>query len=197
MNKFKQLVASVVIASVAAMAIAPVAGAAVESKGQIKSNKDAVERIVGFSGNNRDRLDTLIAAVTCDYFEGAVAETLATADPITIFAPTNYAFRKLGKALGVRDGLTPQNVCTVDSLLGEGTLLNVLTYHVFVGDKIWYKEAKAARGNSIEMFNGAPAAIGGSGQKVTWAGGEVKVKNIRSKNAIIHVVDEVGVPPLT
>ena len=50
---------------------------------------------------------------------------------------------------------------------------------------------------SIKMFNGDPAAIGGSGQKVTWAGGEVKVKNIRSSNAIIHVVDEVGVPPLT
>jgi uncharacterized surface protein with fasciclin (FAS1) repeats len=193
MNKFKQLVASVVIASVAAMALAPVAGAAVESKGQIKSNKDAVERIVGFSSYNRDRLDTLIAAVTCDYFEGDIVEVLSTADPITIFAPTNYAFRKLGRALEVPGGLTPENVCS----LPAETLGNVLQYHVFAGDKIWYKEAKAARGASIKMFNGAPAAIGGSGQKVTWAGGEVKVKNIRSSNAIIHVVDEVGVPPLT
>lgn len=197
MTKFRQLVAGLVLASVAAMAFAPAAGATVESKGQIKSSKDAVSRVVGFSENNRGRLDTLIAAVTCDYFEGTVAETLATADPITIFAPTNYAFRKLGKALGVRDGLTPENVCTVDELLGDGTLAKVLTYHVFVGDKIWYKEAKAARGASIDMFSGDSAAIGGSGQKVTWAGGEVKVKNIRSRNAIIHVVDEVGVPPLT
>ena len=193
MNKFKQLVASVVIASVAAMAIAPVAGAAVESKGQIKSNKDAVERIVGFSSFNNDRLDTLIAAVTCDYFNGEFVEVLSTADPITIFAPTNYAFRKLGRALDVQGGLTPDNVCSLPS----ETLSTVLQYHVFAGDKIWYKEAKAARGASIDMFSGDPAAIGGSGQQVTWAGGNVKVKNIRSSNAIIHVVDEVGVPPLT
>ena len=91
--------------------------------------------------------------------------------------------------------MNADNVCSVDSLLGEGTLFDILSYHVFAGDKIWYKEAKAARGGSIEMFNEELAAIGGSGDVVTWAGGEVKVKNIRSSNAIIHVVDEVGLPP--
>jgi uncharacterized surface protein with fasciclin (FAS1) repeats len=195
MLKSKRLIAAIMVAALAVTAFAPAAGAAVESKGQIKSNKDAVSRIVGFSENNRGRLDTLIAAVTCDYFNGAFVEVLSTADPITIFAPTNYAFRKLGTALGVKGGLTPQNVCTVDSVLGDGTLANVLQYHVFAGDKIWYKEAKAARGGSILMFLGVPAEIGGSGQVVTWAGGEIKVKNIRSKNAIIHVVDQVGIPP--
>jgi len=192
---FKKLIAGVLLASVALTAVVPAVSAAPESKGQIKSNKNAVERIVGFSAYNNDRLDTLIAAVTCDYFEGAVAELLATADPITIFAPTNSAFRKLGKALGVKGGLTPKNVCTVDSLLGKGALLEVLSYHVYGDGKIWYKQAKAARGTSITMLNDAPAAIGGSGQIVTWDGGEVKVKNIRSKNALIHVVDAVGVPP--
>ena len=190
---FRRLIAGVLLASVALTAVVPAVSAAPESKGQVKSNKNAVERIVGFSANNDDRLDTLIAAVTCDYFEGAVAELLATADPITIFAPTNYAFRKLGKALEVEGGLTPENVCTVDSLLVEGALLDILEYHVFGEGKIWYKQAKAARGTSITMLNSAPAAIGGSGEIVTWAGGEVKVKNIRSSNAIIHVVDQVGV----
>ncbi len=191
---FRKLIAGVLLASVALTAVVPAVSAAPESKGQVKSNKNAVERVVGFSANNNDRLSTLITAVTCDYFEGAVAELLATAEPITIFAPTNYAFRKLGTALGVKGGLTPENVCTVDSLLGEGTLLDVLSYHVFDGGKVWYKQAKAARGASIPMLNGAPAAIGGSGEIVTWAGGEVVVKNIRSANAIIHVVDEVGLP---
>jgi uncharacterized surface protein with fasciclin (FAS1) repeats len=190
----KKLIAGVLLATVALTAVIPAVSAAPESKGQVKSNKNAVERVVGYSANNNDRLATLIAAVTCDYFGGEVANLLATADPITIFAPTNYAFRKLGKALGVKDGLTPANVCTVDDLLGAGTLLEVLSYHVFSGDKIWYKEAKAARGASIPMLNGASAAIGGSGAIVTWAGGEVKVKNIRSANAIIHVVDQVGLP---
>jgi uncharacterized surface protein with fasciclin (FAS1) repeats len=192
---FKKLVAGVLLASVALTAIVPAASAA-EGKGQIKSNKNAVDRVVGFSANNDGRLDTLIAAVTCEYFEGDVVELLATASPITIFAPTNYAFRKLGQGLGLgQAGVNASNVCSVDSLLGEGTLLDILSYHVFAGDKIWYKEAKAARGGSIEMFNGDLAAIGGSGNVVTWDGGTVKVKNIRSSNAIIHVVDEVGLPP--
>ena len=106
------------------MAIAPVAGAAVESKGQIKSNKDAVERIVGFSSYNRDRLDTLIAAVTCDYFEGAVVEVCSR--PLTPSPssrpPTTPSASWAGPS-SVPGGLTPENVCSVDSLLGEGTLL--------------------------------------------------------------------------
>jgi uncharacterized surface protein with fasciclin (FAS1) repeats len=193
---YKKLIAGVLLASVALTAVVPAVSAAPESKGQVKSNKNAVERVVGYSANNNDRLSTLIAAVTCDYFNGDVAALLASADPITIFAPTNYAFRKLGNALGVKGGLTPQNVCTVDELLGEGTLLTVLQYHVYGEGKVWYKQAKAARGAEIEMLNGDLAAIGGSGAIVTWAGGEVKVKNIRSANAIIHVVDAVGVPVL-
>jgi uncharacterized surface protein with fasciclin (FAS1) repeats len=186
----KKLIAGTLLASIALTAVVPAVSAAPESKGQVKSNKNAVERIVGYSANNNDRLSTLIAAVTCDYFNGELAEVLATADPITIFAPTNYAFRKLGKALGVQGELNSENVCTLD----QATLANVLQYHVFAGDQIWYKEAKAARGGAITMFNGITAPIGGSGDIVTWAGGEVKVKNIRSANAIIHVVDEVGLP---
>jgi len=194
---FKKLMAGVLLASVAVTAIVPVVSADAEGKGQVKSNKNAVERVVGFSANNNDRLDTLIAAVTCEYFDGAVVELLATAEPITIFAPTNYAFRKLGQALELgQAGINTENVCSVDTLLGEGVLFEVLSYHVFAGDKIWYKDAKAARGGSIEMFNKQDADIGGSGSTVTWAEGEVKVKNIRSANAIIHVVDEVGLPEL-
>ena len=190
---FKKAIAGVLLASIALTAVVPAVSAAPGSKGQVKSNKNAVERVVGYSANNNDRLDTLIAAVTCDYFEGDVAELLATAEPLTLFAPTNYAFRKLGTALGVKGGLTPENVCTVDDLLVDGALLDILTYHVFDGGKVWYKQAKAARGASLTMLNGSPAAIAGSGEVVTWAGGEVVVKNIRSSNALIHVVDQVGV----
>jgi uncharacterized surface protein with fasciclin (FAS1) repeats len=193
---FRKSIAVILLVALTLAAFAPVASAA-EGKGQIKSNANAVQRIVGFSSYNRDRLDTLIAAVTCDYFDGAFVEVLSKADKITIFAPTNYAFRKLGKSLGVTGGLTPANVCSVDSLLGAGTLANILQYHVFGGGKIWYKQAKAARGGSIVMFDGLPAEIGGTGQRVTWAGGEIKVKNIRAGNALIHVVDKVGLPPTT
>ncbi|MGD8486621.1 MAG: fasciclin domain-containing protein [Chloroflexota bacterium] len=197
---FKKIMAGVLLASLALTAFAPAAAGA-EAKGQIKSNKDAVSRIVGFSSFNNDRLDTLIAAVTCEQFEGDVVELLANTDKITIFAPTNYAFRKLGRQLDQlldlglgKDGLTAENVCAVDSLLGEGTLFTILGYHVTT-PKIWYKQAKAARGATIDMFTGEPAAITGQRDVVRIDGAKVVVKNIRSKNAITHVISDVMIPP--
>lgn len=201
MSHLKRLMASVLVASLAITALVPVATAAVESKGQFKSNKDAVTRIVNYSANNRDRLATLIAAVTCDQFGGDVAKLVATTDKITVFAPTNYAFRKLGRqlddllGLGLgKDGLTAANVCAVDSLLGEGTLFTILGYHVTT-PKIWYKQALAARGATITMLTGEPAKVTGRGEYVRVDGAEVLVKNIRSGNAIIHVVKDVMIPP--
>ena len=79
---FKKLVAGVLLASVALTAVVPAVSAAPESKGQVKSGKNAVERIVGYSANNNDRLDTLIAAVTCDYFGGDFVDVLSTAEQV-------------------------------------------------------------------------------------------------------------------
>ena len=45
------------------------------------------------------------------------------------------------------------------------------------------------------MLSGELAEIGGTGNHVTWDGGDVVVKNIRSANGLGHVVNEVGVPP--
>lgn len=202
MFKFKKLMASVLVASFAVTAIAPVAGAAfVESKGQIKSNKDVVTRIVNYSANNRDRLDTLIAAVTCSQFDGAIVNTLVNAEKVTVFAPTNYAFRQLGRQLDQlldlglgKQGLTAANVCAVDDLLGEGTLATILTYHVTT-PKIWYGQALRARGNDITMLSGEKARVSGFAKRVKVDGQFVRVKNIRSGNGITHVISGVMIPP--
>lgn len=193
----KKLMAGVLLASLALITAAPAASADAEGKGQIRSNKNVVERLIGFSSYNDGRLDTLIAAVTCDYFGGAVVDTLVNADDITLFAPTNYAFRKLGRSVGVKGGFTPANVCRFDELIGrEGDLEQILLHHVHADQKLWYKRLKGLRGTNITMLDGQRDAIGGTGSTVTWAEGTVKVKNIRSSNAIVHVVDEVGLPPL-
>ena len=201
MFNLKKTLAGVLLASVALATIAPAASAA-ESKGQIKSGKDGVARVVGFSENNSDRLDTLIAAVTCEQFDGAVVDLIATTDNITVFAPTNYAFRKLGRQLDElldlglgRNGITAANVCAVDDLLGEGTLFTILGYHVSADGKVWYKQAKAARGAEIEMFTGETAKISGKRDNVRIDGAKVVVKNIRSKNALVHVISDVMIPP--
>lgn len=204
MLKIKKLMASVLVASFAITAFAPTtAGAAfVESKGQIKSNKDVVTRIVNYSQNNRNRLDTLIAAVTCEQFDGAIVNTLVNAEKVTVFAPTNYAFAKLGrqldKALNLglgRDGITKDNVCLVDEVLGvDGALATILTYHVTT-PKIWYGQALRARGGELTMLSGEKAAVTGAGKRVKIDDAFVRVKNIRSGNGITHVISSVMVPP--
>lgn len=206
MFKFKKVMASVLVASFAITAFAPAAtadAAFVEAKGQIKSNKDVVTRIVNYSANNRDRLSTLIAAVTCKQFDGAIVDTLVNADKVTVFAPTNFAFAKLGRQLdslldlgiGPR-GLTADNVCAVDDLLGEGTLATILTYHVTT-PKIWYGQALKARQSRITMLSGEQAFVGGSQKlgRVKVDGQFVRVKNIRSGNGITHVLSGVMIPP--
>lgn len=193
---FKKLIAGVLLASVALTAIVPVASAAAEGKGQIKSNKNGVERLVGFSDNNRDRLSTLITAATCEYHNGAVTDLIATTDKLTLFAPTNYAFRKLGQSLGLgRAGINSSNVCAVDKVLGvDGALFTILGYHV-VTPKVWYKQAKAARGVSIPMFTKELAEITGFGNGVRIDGAKVVVKNVRSENVVMHVISDVMIPP--
>ena len=76
--------------------------------------KNIVENAV----NSKDHT-TLVAAVKA----AGLVDTLASAGPFTVFAPTNAAFAKLPAG-------------TVDTLLkpeNKGTLTAVLTYHVVAG----------------------------------------------------------------
>src|SRR5512134_409522 len=80
-------------------------------------DKNIVEKAIAVNAN-LPIFDTLIAAATCG--DGAVADTLATADDITLFAPTDWAFVKLGRELGLgKAGLNPGNVCTLPKAVLE------------------------------------------------------------------------------
>src|SRR6185503_17752511 len=77
-------------------------------------SKNIIENAV----NSKDHT-TLVAAVKA----AGLVDTLSSAGPFTVFAPTNDAFKKLPAG-------------TVDSLLkpeNKGTLTKVLTYHVVSG----------------------------------------------------------------
>ena len=45
----------------------------------------------------------LLAAATCDYFDGAIVNLLTGSGKVTLFAPTDDAFRALQAALGDLD----------------------------------------------------------------------------------------------
>jgi len=191
---FKKLMAGTLLASLALSALAPAAAAAEPSANTPAVN--AVTRLVNYSANNNDSLSTLITAATCDYFNGAIVDVLATTTN-TLFAPRNAAFRKLGQALGLgAAGINSSNVCQVDDVLKiPGALKTILTYHVTT-PKIGFAKAKAARGTSIKMLSGEMARVGGQRPYVVRVDtAKVVHKNIRSRNGVMHVINAVMIPP--
>ena len=122
------------------------------------------------------QFSTLVAAVQA----AGLAETLSGKGPFTVFAPTNAAFNKLGKA-------------TIDALLADPeTLKGILTYHV-LGSKAY--SADAAQLSSAVTVNGAPVTFRNANGRLTINGAQVTVRDIQGTNGVIHVIDTVMLPP--
>ncbi len=146
--------------------------------------KDIVDNAV----NSKDHT-TLVAAVKA----AGLVETLKTAGPFTVFAPTNAAFDKL--PAGTVDMLVkPEN---------KATLTKILTYHVVAG-KMGSKEIAAA----IKAGGGKAELTTVQGGKLwAWMDGKnlmlkdekggmskVTIANVFQSNGVIHVVDTVLMP---
>lgn len=146
--------------------------------------KNIVENAV----NSADHT-TLVAAVKA----AGLVDTLTSAGPFTVFAPTNDAFAKLPAG-------------TVDSLLkpeNKPALTKVLTYHVVAGKMSSVEIRKAIRmgggkamlktvagGDLTAMLDGNSIVLTdekGGMSRVTQA-------NVMQSNGVIHVVDSVMLP---
>jgi len=109
---------------------------------------------------------------------GSLIDTLRTAGPYTLFAPTNAAFRRLVPG-------------ALETLLKDtGRLYDFLALHVVPG---------------LVMLNdvtsGAIKTLGGASLTTARAGGEVFVNgvsisraDIEASNGVMHVIDEVILP---
>jgi uncharacterized surface protein with fasciclin (FAS1) repeats len=146
--------------------------------------KDIVDNAV----NSKDHT-TLVAAVKA----AGLVETLKSAGPFTVFAPTNAAFDKLPEGT-VGELIKPEN---------KETLTKILTYHVLSG-----KFSAAQIAKAIKDGNGKAEFSTVSGGKL-WAsmdgknliltdekGGKsmVTISDVFQKNGVIHVVDTVVMP---
>jgi transforming growth factor-beta-induced protein len=138
----------------------------------------AAKSIVDIAVGNPD-FSTLVTAVKA----AGLVDTLNSAGPFTVFAPTNAAFAKLPKA-------------TLDALLADKkALTDVLTYHVVAG-KVLAADVVKLDGKSAKTVNGAEVKIGVSGGKVTLNGNvNVIATDITASNGVIHVIDTVLLPP--
>ncbi|MGM9479212.1 fasciclin domain-containing protein [Pedobacter sp. GSP4] len=146
--------------------------------------KDIVDNAV----NSKDHT-TLVAAVKA----AGLVETLKSAGPFTVFAPTNAAFDKL--PAGTVDNLVkPEN---------KATLTKILTYHVVAGkmDSKAIAAAIKAGGGKAELttVQGGKLWAWMEGKKLVLKdekGGmsTVTIANVYQKNGVIHVVDTVLMP---
>ncbi|MGJ3237211.1 MAG: fasciclin domain-containing protein [Anaerolineae bacterium] len=141
------------------------------------------QNIVEIAVDNDD-FSTLVAAVTA----ADLAETLSGEGPFTVFAPTNEAFTAALDELGL----------TLDDVVADVDLLaNILTYHVVSG-KVFSNDL--SDGLEVTALNGASFTVNITDEGVTLTDGLGRVVNvvatdIEGTNGVIHVIDNVIVPP--
>ena len=132
---------------------------------------------------------TLVAAVKA----AGLVETLSSAGPFTVFAPTNTAFAKLPAG-------------TVETLVQpeqKAALAKILTYHVVSG-KIssaqLIRMIRAGRGKAeLTSVSGGKLTARMNGRSIVLVdemGGRAMVTqaNVAQSNGVIHVTDTVSMP---
>nr|WP_315202382.1 fasciclin domain-containing protein [uncultured Flavobacterium sp.] len=146
--------------------------------------KNIIENAV----NSKDHT-TLVAAVKA----AGLVETLQSAGPFTVFAPTNAAFDKLPMGT-VENLLKPENL---------KMLQTILTYHVVAGKMNAIDIAKAIKdGNGkaiLKTVSGGTliAWMQGKNLYITDENGtkaKVTIADVNQSNGVIHVIDTVVLP---
>lgn len=109
-----------------------------------------------------------------------LVETLSGAGSFTVFAPTNAAFQKLFADLGV-SGIAD---------LTKEQLTPILLYHVVSGNVL---SGELSTGN-VSTLNGDIAVNVGSTVTINGSS-KVVLTDVQGSNGVVHVIDEVLLPP--
>jgi len=133
--------------------------------------------IVDIALADPENFSTLVTAVTA----AKLVDTLKGDGPFTVFAPTNVAF-----------GALPEG--TIESLLAdpEGDLKDILLYHVVAGN---YNAASITDGLTLTtvLEEEIKFSIRDDGVYVNEA--KVVIADVEASNGVIHVIDQVLIPP--
>ena len=131
---------------------------------------------VATAASNNPALSTLVSAVK----KAKLGDTLNSAEDITVFAPSNDAFKKLDKK-------------TLDKAMGDpdGLLTDVLTAHVVQGRLT----PQDLAGSHQTLNKKAKVTVKGSGEDFTVNGNaKVVCGNVQTANATVYIVDQVLLP---
>ena len=152
-----------VIAAIAVLAV-PATAAAAPSKNIVETAAAAPQ------------FSTLVSLVE----RAGLVEALSSKRQLTVFAPTDAAFKKVPKK-------------TLNALLENRRLLRrVLLYHVVAGKVPAKQVAKRKRAKTL---TGARVAFKVKGKQVYVNDARVITPDIRASNGIVHAVNRVLIPP--
>jgi uncharacterized surface protein with fasciclin (FAS1) repeats len=149
------------------------------------SSAVAITSFANAAGNSMDIVDTAVNAGSFTTLVAAVqaaglVETLKGEGPFTVFAPTDEAFAALPEG-------------TVEGLLADPeALAKILTYHVIAGKVM---STDLSDGMTATTVNGADVTITTMGG-VKINGANVISADIETSNGVIHVIDQVILPPM-
>jgi len=108
-------------------------------------------------------------------------DVLSNAGPFTVFAPTNAAFDKLPKGT-LDELLKPEN---------KQKLTDILQHHVAVAV---YSTDMLQDGQIINMVDGTNAKITKKDGSIFIEKGKIAA-SVKATNGIVHIIDEVVLPP--
>ena len=156
-----------------------------------------VEIALAVNAGPLQEFDYLLAAATCDYFDGAIVALLSGTDKYTLFAPTDAAFEALQRQLGIETP-SPELTCT----LPRDVLFNVLAYHVTDGRRFSNSVFNKRASKMVEMLNDQYIVTNANLTINDNAGQTIRpvvidgtaLVNINASNGVIHVIDTVLLP---
>jgi uncharacterized surface protein with fasciclin (FAS1) repeats len=169
----RKLLTSIALASV----LAPAAIAVADTSTSAPAKAAAPQRNIVQTANAAGDFKTLVSLVK----RAGLADDLSGKTKLTVFAPTDAAFKKVPKA-------------TLAKLLANRSQLRrVLLYHVVAGD---VKAAQVIKLRSAKTLAGPRVRIRTTGGEVFLNSTSRVVKtDIAASNGTIHVINRVLLPP--
>jgi transforming growth factor-beta-induced protein len=182
MRTVRSLVAvAATLFAVAACADSPTTSTDIQPSEELTLSSETAElrrgtqTIVGIAAGDT-AFTTLVAAVVA----ADLVEALSGTTQLTVFAPTNAAFAKLG--------LDASNVGT----LPKDALTDILLYHVTEGRR---GAVSVLFARKIRMLSGDFTRVRLTHQGLFLNDSKVVAVNISASNGIVHVIDSVLLPP--
>ena len=145
-----------------------------------EQKSDVTKTTIVDAATSNGNFTTLLAALKATGLDSTLSDTQST---YTVFAPTDAAFAKLPEG-------------TLDSLTAE-QLSNILLYHVLPGKVMSDSAITLAQSseNMVEVANGDMVSLSFVDSMLFVNGAVVSTADVMADNGVIHVIDNVILPP--